>query len=420
MKKLKLSKRSYVGLRVYCNRCKLYSPQCRHYDDQHYRVRIHIKGTKGALKVKRLKATCYTDAVVEASQIKAELEKNNYEPIKPVLTGNNYSLVDAILKYNQYLAGEHEMAHKRKIVSKAHQKECIRFCRYFAKIVKKDRDITRMPVREVGQIHVAAFYRHYEKVFSARSFNKCMTALKSFFGFLIEVEEIDMKNPFQSYVAKHVSKKPNLTLTKSEFLAILAQIDTADPYVIRGKRNERKNMYRPYLKDGFKLFLLTGGRREEVVNLKWNDIYVSEEGILFFKVDNLKVQRIKKQEGILKYFPVGADLLALLNDLGYEKHKGSDRYVLFPERKTGATVIIDTLSKAFTHYKKAAGIKKDVSLKSLRKTYITWAKTVLGDKTGLVTSHGNTGVIDKFYVDPTVLPVIEKAALRLHVFNQEG
>jgi len=41
-------------------------------------------------------------------------------------------------------------------------------------------------------------------------------------------------------------------------------------------------MYRSYLKNGFKLFLLTGGRREEIVDLKWNDIYEDENGTNFF------------------------------------------------------------------------------------------------------------------------------------------
>lgn len=44
----------------------------------------------------------------------------------------------------------------------------------------------------------------------------------------------------------------------------------------------------PYLKEGFKLFLLTGGRREEIVDLKWVDIYQSENGTYFFMISKKK------------------------------------------------------------------------------------------------------------------------------------
>ena len=42
----------------------------------------------------------------------------------------------------------------------------------------------------------------------------------------------------------------------------------------------------------FKLFLLVGGRREEVLSLKWSDIIQGNNGVLFFKFRNLKVERL--------------------------------------------------------------------------------------------------------------------------------
>jgi len=36
------------------------------------------------------------------------------------------------------------------------------------------------------------------------------------------------------------------------------------------------------------------------------------------------------------------------------------------------------LSKEFSHYKNGAGIKKEISLSNLRKTYLTWHHQVLG------------------------------------------
>ena len=72
---------------------------------------------------------------------------------------------------------------------------------------------------------------------------------------------------------------------------------------------------------------------------------------------------------------------------------------LYP-RKVKSITIMNDLSKSFTHYKNGAGIKKEISLKSLRKTYISWVNQVMGNETGLLTSHSNKNVIEKYYLDP--------------------
>ncbi len=53
---------------------------------------------------------------------------------------------------------------------------------------------------------------------------------------------------------------------------------------------------------------------------------------------------------------------------------------------------MNDLSKSFTHYKIGAGIKKEIGLKSLRKTYISWVNQVMGNETGLLTSHSNNNL----------------------------
>lgn len=102
-----------------------------------------------------------------------------------------------------------------------------------------------------------------------------------------------MKNPFQYYTRQTV-QSPNIeTISKEEFESIPSAVDAFYPIMVLGGRGKRKNRYRPYLKDGFKLCLLTGGRREEIIDLKWSDIYEHESGIKFFMFNNLKVERLK-------------------------------------------------------------------------------------------------------------------------------
>jgi integrase len=381
-------------------------------------VRIHISGTKNKKVTKVLKSRDYKDAVSEAILIEKELKANNYQKVKTSCSGNDYSIVDAVIRYNQYLSGNYEFAQHVKDVSKGHKDECIRFCTYFCNSFKGAKNIEITRIVDVTKNEVARFYLWANSHFGSEvSFNKCMGALKAFFKFLIDIEEINMKNPFESYTSKKKIKKNIETLTKDEFENIISAIDTANPIVKLGGKGEKKNLYRFYLKDGFKLFLLTGGRREEVVDLKWSDILITIEGTKFFKIDNKKVNRQKGSDAYVKYLPINQDLFELLIKLGYNEKKTTSDFILFPERKVKSITIMNDLSKAFTHYKKEAGITKSISLKNLRKTYITWLRLAMGKDTGLLTSHGGEQVLLDHYIDSTILNAVEKASLNFKVYE---
>lgn len=418
MSRLKLPKNPHTGLKIYCHKCKLDNPTCNHYDIQKYRVRIHISGTKNKKVTKVLKSRDYKDAVSEAILIEKELKANNYQKVKTSCSGNDYSIVDAVIRYNQYLSGNYEFAQHVKDVSKGHKDECIRFCTYFCNSFKGAKNIEITRIIDVTKNDVARFYLWANGHFGSEvSFNKCMGALKAFFKFLIDIEDINMKNPFESYTSKKKIKKNIETLTKDEFENIISAIDTANPIVKLGGKGEKKNLYRFYLKDGFKLFLLTGGRREEVVDLKWSDILITIEGTKFFKIDNKKVNRQKSSDDYVKYLPINQDLFELLIKLGYNEKKTTSDFILYPERKVKSITIMNDLSKAFTHYKKEAGITKSISLKNLRKTYITWLRLAMGKDTGLLTSHGGEQVLLDHYIDSTILNAVEKAALNFKVYE---
>lgn len=78
---------------------------------------------------------------------------------------------------------------------------------------------------------------------------------------------------------------------------------------------------------------------------------------------------------------------------------------------------MDRLSKSFTHYKQGAGVDKNISLKNLRKTYITWVNQVMGNQTGILTSHSTNEVLEKFYLYPKVLSAVEKGANEIRIFG---
>ena len=421
MNKLTLPKNPHKGLKIFCKTCRVDNNKCRHYDRQVYRVRIHIPGTKHGVKSVFLEAVNYNDAILECAHIEKELIKNGFEKNKQtyseVLT--DYNIGDAVVKYREYMSGESKFAHLKKNVSQGHIDESVRFCWKFIENLSLTKNIKRTRPTDIKTEDVSNFYIWSEKNYSPKTFNKCFIALRAFFEFLIEIENIEMKNPFRKFITKAATPSSIDTITEEEFKLILTAVDAIDPIVKLGGRGKIENRYKPFLKDGFKLFLLTGGRREEVVTLKWSDIYSTPQGVKLFIIDNLKVNRIKKDaKERKKYIGINADLEDFLIELGMNEKIGKNEYILLPERDRSTKTLMNDLSKGFTHFKIGAGIAKDISLSNLRKTYLTWHHQVLGDDTGLVSSHSTTQVLEKYYLDPKVLTAVEVSALKVRVFGK--
>jgi len=424
MRKITLPKKPHKGLRIFCKVCRINTTKCKHYDSLMYRAIIKVPGSGGCVRTKMLVATNYNEAVKEIIDYRKELEYNNFETVetKPD-DGNDYNIIGAIVKYNQYLSGESDYAHLKKNISDEYRDELIRYCKALAKNLKITHNIERMRIKDVSKKDVSNFYSYAKTKYHPKTFNKCLNGLRGFFNYLIKIEELKMKNPFEIFVPEQLPDKNIQTLTRDEFEAILNAVDTYDKTMTyQNDKGEsiKKTMYFPWLKIGFKLCLFAGARREEIVNLKWSDIFMSENGVRFFYVENLKVNRIKKgRTSKMKSLPINADFEQLLVELGMEEKKNTSEYVLFPERDCTTKTIMDRLSRSFTHYKNGAGITKDISQKNLRKTYITWVNQVMGNQTGLITSQ-STEVIGKYYLDPKVLSAIEKAALQIKIFGNDS
>ena len=421
MIKLTLPRNPHKGLKIFCKTCRVDNSKCRHYDRQVYRVRIHIPGTKNATKSLYLEAKNYNDAIIECALFEKELIQNGFEKVKQIdsVSLTDYCIGDAVVKYREYMQGESKYAHLKKSLTQEHIDECVRFCWKLVENVALTKNIKRTRPTDIKIEDVSNLYKWAEQNYSPTTFNKCFNAIRTFFEFLIDIENIEMKNPFRKFVPKVVTPSNIDIITEDEFNQILGAVDTYNPYITLRGKGEKKNMFKPFLKDGFKLFLLTGGRREEVVDLKWSDIYSTPQGIKLFIFDNLKVNRIKKDsKERKKYIGINADLEDFLIELGMNEKIGKDEYILSPNRDRITKTMMSDLSKGFTHYKNGAGIKKDISLSNLRKTYLTWHHQVLGDDTGLVSSHSTTHVLDKYYLDPKVLTAVEISALKVRVFGK--
>lgn len=426
MRNIKLPSKPFKGLKLYCRICRGKVKGCNHTSDNLcYRLIVTVPNSGGKQVTKLLKAENYEDAVIESIEFKRQLEKLKYQTVNAKVELKNspsvLNLVTAILKYFQYLKGESGYVHLKKNLSEAYVKEVIRYCKLFAFVLKRTKNIETLMVIDITKQDVSNFYQFLNTEYSPKTFNKCFNTLKGFFDFLIDVEDVDMKNPFSNFTPKVIPKSNIEILTRGEFESILVSVDKFDSKIKLGGRGEVKNMYYCWLKNAFKLFLLTGARREEVVELKWKDIFVSDNGVKFLMFENLKVERIKKVSNTpKKYVPINKDLEDLLVEMGMNNIKNPNDFILCPERTCNSRTLMDVISKSFTHYKNGAGIDKDVSLKNLRKTYITWVNQVMGNETGLITSHSTQEVLERHYIDPKVLSAIERGALEIKVFGDNN
>ncbi len=110
MTKLTLPKNPINGLKIFCKKCRQNNTGCKHYEDQYYRLMVHIPGSKGNTKSKILKSRTYEDAVIESINFKKSLSSNQFEDIESV----EMTLLNGFILYNRYINGEHEIKQYQK------------------------------------------------------------------------------------------------------------------------------------------------------------------------------------------------------------------------------------------------------------------------------------------------------------------
>jgi integrase len=373
-----------------------------------------IDRVTGKHKSKILKSKNYSDAVVEGIEFRKRVE-NGIQETAPDRTRMN--IPQAIILFDKYMNGETQYLHLKKQVTKKHRKEVIKYCKLFGLSLKKNHNLKIMKPGDVTNNDVSIFYREIEIKYQPKTFNKVLSSLTSFYKFLIEIEELDIKNPFTNCIRKQVPKGENLVLSKDEFDKIVAAVETKPSLKSKRSNGRRDNMYKPWMVNAFKLFLFIGGRREEVLSLKWSDIMVKENGISFFIYRNLKVERITKKEASAKYIPINDDLMDLLYEMGYEEMKGKDIKLIDPENKYSIYTLMDKVTAAFTHFREAAGIETPYTLKHLRKTYLSWVFHSLGSDTKLLSSHTSLKVLEDHYINPLMLNIDEERLMKVKVFG---
>lgn len=433
--------KKWKGLTVFCNKCKCdvdeickksYKPisQCKNGNKHVFKAYVHIGGTRNDRKTKSLKTRDLEEAIKQAiefenevkGKIKAEKKIDKKHTITNDIKSQPIFLVNAMAKYISWLNNEGVPAHRVKERSKDYIRDIKNAFIEFSHCLKVNKfKLPTVTIDDINDDMVGLLFEQMEKTGMAnRTFNKKIGYYTSFIEWLKEQYNYQGKNYFETVSRKIVIQNPE-AISQKEYEALLQQI-TPENGVNTNERVARKNLFRPWLKDGIRLALETGRRREEIINLKWNNIN-ENDGIEYIKVEDYKVNHIQKrvteQEKKYIYIPVTETLKELLNELEHERYKGSDRYILAPEINIQRyRFMSDSLSRGFTHFYDQLNTGRKLTFKSLRKAYITKLEIFMGSgNTKAITGHSDDQVIERNYIDQKEMA---KAAQNFTVFPRKN
>lgn len=306
-------------------------------------------------------------------------------------------------QYLNYLNNIDVPRHKQRFRSEIYLKDTKLYLNRFEIFFKSNQIKERVSrVSQVTDNIIGKYYEYLEQTtISNSSFNHHLKVLRTFYNFLIEEKEYQINNPFKKVALRYEGTNPK-TITKHDFEDLLNIISEKDS-ILMYKSGARKNMYRPYLKFAYRLTLYTGRRTEEIVNFKWINIKCDEKNEpLYIEAVDLKADRQsnfnQSKATKMVFIPVILQLRSLLYEMGFEKNRGTDKFLIASDDKSSRKTIINKLSKSFTFYYKKLNTNKDISLKHLRKTYLTHLQILTGNAIG-VSGHSNEEILDNHYID---------------------
>lgn len=182
---------------------------------------------------------------------------------------------------------------------------------------------------------------------SKTSCNIELRVLKALFNLAIKWNWLD-RNPLKDVKEFHIPEKKPLSFSDTEIKLIY------------------DNIQRPFLKDIVRFTLLTGCRINEVLNVQYKDINLSERIL-----NIVNKETFKTKSGKNRFIPINDSLLELLTRI----MKQSNVYDLtYPEtylfNKNGFRYNRDFVSKEFKKVLRKAGIDEKFHFHSLRHSYI--------------------------------------------------
>ncbi|HOT89239.1 MAG TPA: phage integrase SAM-like domain-containing protein [Bacteroidales bacterium] len=407
----KLEYKNCSGLQIVCQKCNravhksmtVYNG-CKHeFDNQYYKLVLPDPNIPGKRRTKKLTTKSLNEAITALVEFKEELCSpvimDAPKVIKPML------LLDCMAVYIDYKNDVNVPAHEKATLSKNYLDDLQRCLEKFPIFLKEiGVNVKTLKVDEVTENHVGGFYKYLDdKKYAAPTFNHCIKHLRMFYEYLIVEKDYENKNPFRKAKLKPIWHNPQ-TINAIDFYDLIDGITPEDSIKVVGKNNNRKNRYRPWLKDVFRLAAYTGRRLEELVEMKWNWIVNGDKGEpIYLQSPDLKVNAMQhnrdKNNSKVVFIPIIEELMELLLELGYEQKKGLNDFIIASDEVMSRQTMIKYMSKSFSFYFEKLNRGYIKNLKHLRKTYISRLEMATSGISIKISGQSSMGLINSHYKD---------------------
>lgn len=402
------AKYSRFGIKVKCLKCKFNVGSkcgltsepirnCENKERHKYNLVVCVPGAEGKRRTKIVHTRDFNEAIQEMTIFRSELEYNNYSHIRKE-QDTSTKLEYFMTAYLDAISGVNTPAHLIRKRSKSHIDETVRvFIKFKHALTEKGYIFKLIDAKEITDNEVGIFHHHLidELKLSLSSYNKYMGIMKTLYYWIQRVKDYPVTNVFKHVVLQTVKKDVEI-ISKSEFEKLLKSVNRENSLDPRCNRY----LYREWLVHAYELGLESGLRREELLTVKWSNIIDIGEGKQVLKIRNLKVNRI--MTGLdtgehHKFIPVTKSLRILLNELGYENQKGTEKLIVARPTDQSMQQAMDILSRSFSHFMSVAG-NRPLKFKVLRKTYLTSLAVAAGPNAKLFTGSSSDEVLKNHYL----------------------
>ena len=197
-------------------------------------------------------------------------------------------------------------------------------------------------VAKINQYHIDKFKIQQLKRVSPITVNVYLRTLRAAFNHAIRWNDIE-KNPFKGVEMVRIPERAPLYFKKEEIKQIM------------------KAIKEDWLKDAISFTLLTGLRRGEMVNLRWEDVNLDSRLIYIESHATLRTKAGKRRA-----IPLNDDAMKVLRN----RYPGRECEYVFTHR--GNQLHGEWVSEKFRYYVRKSGLNKKLHFHSLRHTFATW------------------------------------------------
>lgn len=395
------------GLFVFCNKCRSdingksqKAKNCNHpLESQAYKAIVRIPNSGYDRKTKILIARNFEDAVLEFVDFKKQVKNpftNSIKTSKPVKTN---LLIELMTKYIDYMNDVKVPHHMKKHLTKSHIQTTKVFLQDFAKFLKRAGfNLKSTELKAITDSVVGKYCEYLEnKDYSNYTYNAKIKTMRTFYNYLIEKEDYEIKNVWKKVKLKS-EKGTDESISTEDFYGLLEVVNETDSFDQIGKT--RRNMYKPWIIDLIKLKAYTGRRNAELFAMRWNMIHFENGQPVYVQSPNIKINRqqnnFDEKDFQFAFVPVAEELLELLNELGLRKNLNSESYIIAPD-VSNRKYLEDFASKSFTFFFKRLNRGYSRQFKHFRKTYITQEDLFINGRISM--QHSNYDITSKYYIN---------------------